>query len=157
MFGAPSPLAEAPLAVSNYIQPNLGHGLRIWWAFYWPTTLVAAILTIALNLGVRRLYENSNVPGGLLHWIVKIGPYFFTYAVALFMMYVILHKNFQHFRIGLLSNHGGEGAQPLKATFWRALRVWFTYSWRTLFYRLIAWVVVVLPLMWFLGLFNPRR
>lgn len=27
----------------NYVQPNLGHGLRIWWALFWRTTLASSI------------------------------------------------------------------------------------------------------------------
>jgi hypothetical protein len=70
-------------------------------------------------------------------------------------MYYILRKSFRHFRIGLFSNRGGEGAQPLGPTFGRTLRVWWTYSWRTFAYGAIAWVAVVLPLSSFLGLFKP--
>ncbi len=34
MFGEDS--ARQPVSTnSDYIQPNLGHGLRIWWAFFW--------------------------------------------------------------------------------------------------------------------------
>ena len=155
MFGTPSSGREVLLPVGGYVQPNLGHGLRIWWAFYWRTTLIATILTFALNAGLRRLYENINVPGSVIGPVMTYDIYFFNYAVALFVMYYILRKNFRHFRVGLLSNHGGEGAQPLKPTLRRVLRVWWRYSWRTLLYLAIAWIVVVYPMAWFLGIFNP--
>jgi hypothetical protein len=149
----PAPLSATP--DNNYIQPDLGHGLRIWWAFYWPTTLIAGLLTFTLNFWLKLLYENSNVPGNILSPIRKWDDYVFTYAVAFFIMYYILRKNFRQFRIGLLSNGGGEGAQLIAPTFARTFRIWWTYSWRTFVYYLVAWVVVVLPLTWFVGLFNP--
>ncbi|MBI3662937.1 MAG: hypothetical protein HY234_07820 [Acidobacteria bacterium] len=156
MFETPSSSRGVPLPTSDYIQPNLGHGLRIWWAFYWPTSLIAAVLTFAVNVGLRRLYENSDLPGRVVRPILQFDGYFFTYVVALFIMFYILRKNFRHFRIGLLSHRGGEGAQLLKPTLRRALRVWWTYSWRTLVYFLIAWIVVLYPLGWFVGIFKPR-
>ncbi len=155
LFESQSPAPAEALQTSNYIQPNLGHGLRIWWAFYWPTTLIATILTIAVNAGLRRWYENSDVPGSVIGPVMKYDMYVFTYAVALLVMYYILRKNFLHFRIGLQSNFGGEGAQPLQPNLRRAFRVWWTYSWRTLLYSAIGWVVVLYPLGWFVGIFNP--
>ena len=155
MFETPSSGREILLSAGDYVQPNLGHGLRIWWAFYWRTTLIAIILTLALNAGLRRLYESMNVPGSVIGPVMTYDIYFFNYAAALFVMYYILRKNFRHFRVGLLSNYGGEGAQPLRPTLRRVLRVWWTYSWRSLFYLAIAWIVVVYPMAWFLGIFNP--
>lgn len=86
---------------------------------------------------------------------MKYDAYFFNYSVALFVFAYILRKEFRHFHIGLLSHRGGEGAQILKPTVWRTVRVWWTYSWRTLFYFAIAWVVVVFPLTWIVGIFKP--
>jgi hypothetical protein len=133
MFDARPSAPPAPLPVGNYIQPNLGHGLRIWWAFYWPTTPIATALSVGLHVALRYIYENTSAPGSLIGPIMKFAVYFFTYAVALFGMYYILRKNFRQFRVGQLSNHGGRGAQVLKLNFRRTLRVWWTYSWRTLF------------------------
>jgi hypothetical protein len=155
MFEPPSPAHVGPMPDSSYVQPNLGHGLRIWWAFYWPTTLISGFLTIVLNFWLQRLYEDLALPASLVGPVLKIDPYVLSYAVAFFAMYYVLRKNFRNFRIGLLSNRGGEGAQSLPPTFGRTLRVWWTYSWRTLVYGAIAWVVVVMPLSWFLGLFKP--
>lgn len=63
MFDAPRPVVAADVPNASYIQPNLGHGLRIWWAFYWPTTLIATILTVVVNIALRRLYEDTMVSG----------------------------------------------------------------------------------------------
>ncbi|MGA8407117.1 MAG: hypothetical protein WB680_08065 [Candidatus Acidiferrales bacterium] len=155
MFDSPSPAHSTPLPNDNYVQPNLGHGLRIWWAFYWPTTLIGGFLAVALNFWLRRLYQNMALPASIVGPVLKVGPYVLSYAVAFFVMYYILRKNFRHFRIGLLSNGGGEDAELLPPTFARTLRIWWTYSWRTLFYGAIAWVVVILSLNSFLGIFKP--
>src|SRR5271154_582925 len=139
MFGSPSPV---PIAASGntqeYIQPTFNDGLRIWWAFFWPTTLASGILNILAMAWIKYLYQNSYVPGSTLRYVRMAAPYLISYAVAFFVMYYVLHKNFRHFHIGLLSNGGGEGAQPLAPTFRRTLPIWFTYSWRTFVYRLIA-------------------
>lgn len=155
MFESPSQAQSAPLPNDNYVQPNLGHGLRIWWAFYWPTTVIGGFLVIVLNFWLRRLYQDLSLSASVVGPTMKFDPYILNYIVAFFVMYYVLRKNFRHFRIGLLSNGGREGAEQLPPTFARTLRVWWTYSWRTLFYGAVAWVVVVMPLSWFLGLFKP--
>jgi len=149
MFDVPRPLVAAP--PNDYIQPNLGHGLRIWWAFWWPTTLVTIVLTVGFNMLLRRLYEDTIVPGSLIGPVMKYDAYVLTYIVAFFVMTYVLRKNFRHFRIGLLSNHGGEGAEPLPPTLRRTGRIWWTYSWRSLLYRIIALVAVSFPLGWTMG------
>jgi len=82
---------------------------------------------------------------------LKYDSYFFTYLAAFAVMAYILRKNFRRFRIGLLSHHGGEGAVALPPTFRRTLRGWWTYSGRSLIYRLIATFVVSFPLGWIVG------
>jgi hypothetical protein len=77
-----------------------------------------------------------------------------TYIVALFVMDYVFQKKFRHFRVGLLSNRGGEGAQPLEVTLGRTLRVWWTYSWRSLVYRLIIMFVTTIPMGVLVGLFT---
>ena len=154
IFDTPHAASAAPSSLSNYIQPNLGHGLRIWWAFFWPATLIVAFLTFILNFWLRWLYENTNAPGSLIGPAMKFSPYVLTYIVALFVMYYILHKNFRRFRIGLLSHRGGLGSELLEPTLRRTIRVWWTYSWRTFVYGLIAIFVTAIPRAVFVGLFG---
>jgi hypothetical protein len=153
MFDSPSP-APAATQETSYIQPNFGHGLRIWWAFFWPTTLIATSMAIALNYSLRHIYQDSDIPGSVLGPIMKYDGYVLSYIVALFVMDYILQKKFRHFRIALLSNHGGEGAQTLDSTLGRALRVWWTYSWRTIIYRVIIAFVTAIPTGVIIGLFE---
>jgi hypothetical protein len=157
MFEAPSPAVTLPLPDSNYVQPNFGHGLRIWWAFYWPTTLIGGFLLIVLNFWLRKLYEDMVLSANFVGPILKFDPYVLSYVVAFFVMYYILRKNFRRFRLGLLSNRGGEGAQLLSPTFGRTLRVWWTYSWRTLLYTAVVWIAAVLPLSSFARVFSSAR
>jgi hypothetical protein len=100
------------------------------------------------------IYEHTNVPGNLVGPVMKFTPYVISYVVALFIMEYILRKNFRHFRIGLVSNGGGANAQDLPATFARTVRVWWTYSWRTVLYRLVITFVATIPLSVLLGIFT---
>ena len=154
MFDAGAPTLPVPSYLSNYIQPTFDHGLRIWWAFFWPTTVISAILGFAIELGLRVIYEHTNVPGNLIGPVMRFMPYVISYMVALFIMEYILRKNFRHFRIGLVSNGGGPNAQDLPATFARTVRVWWTYSWRTVLYRIIITFVATIPLSVLLGIFT---
>lgn len=145
MFDAPRPASSAAQP-SNYIQPNLGYGLRIWWAFYWRTILSSILLAAGVNLALRSF---SNNPAIVL--LSRYDSYFFYYLSAFFMMAYILRKNFRLFRIALLSDRGGEGSRPLPPTLRRTARVWWTFCWRAVLYRIIAAVAVSFPLGWIMG------
>lgn len=150
MFESLRPGVASP-PPSGYIQPTLNHGLRIWWAFFWPTTLFAILIAFTVNFAFRTLYENLKVSAAVAGPILKYDSYVISYIVAFFVMMNILRKNFRHFRVGLLTNHGGEGAVALPPTLPRVARVWWTYSWRSLIYRAIATVAVSFPLGWIIG------
>jgi len=145
MFDAPR-AANSAAPQDNYIQPNLGHGLRIWWAFYWRTALSSIALAAIVNITLRRF---SDDPATVL--ISRYDAYLFYYLAAFFMIGYILRKNFRHFRIALLSNHGGDGAKLLPPTLRRTARVWWTFCWRAVIYRIIVAVVASFPLGWIMG------
>jgi hypothetical protein len=151
MAGPPSMFDEPHAASSaapadNYIQPDLGHGLRIWWAFYWRAGLSSAVLSAAVNLMLRRFPSDLAIV-----FLLRYDAYLFYYLAAFFMMAYILRKKFRHFRIALLSEHGGVGAKPLPPTLTRAARVWWTFCWRSVVYRIIVAVVASFPLGWITG------
>jgi hypothetical protein len=145
MFDAQRP-SSSVAQPDNYIQPTLGHGLRIWWAFYWRTALSSIALAAAVNTILRRFSDHP----AIVH-ISQYDAYVFYYLAAFFVMAYILRKNFRLFRIGLLSNRGGVGAKPLPPTFGRTARVWWTFCWRAVIYRIIAAVAVSFPLGWTMG------
>jgi len=78
MFDTPPVASPVPAALSNYIQPNLAPGLRIWWAFFWPTTWISMVMTLVVNYWARYFYKNSNVRGRLLRPIFQYAAYLFS-------------------------------------------------------------------------------
>jgi hypothetical protein len=154
MLGPPTMFASGPATPppqDGYIQPNLSHGLRIWWAYWWPTFLLSVLATFFTNLVVRRISDDPRVPGWLPGPILRFDSYFFTYFFGYFMLALVLRKDFRRFRIGLLSNQGGPGAETLPPNIRRTARVWWTFTWRSLVYRIIVAVAVSFPLSWIVG------
>jgi hypothetical protein len=155
MFDNPNSEPRAPESnTAGYIQPNLDHGLRIWWAFFWPTSIVSGILVILANAWIHYSYEHSYIPGSLLRYVRLAAPYAISYSVAFLVIYYVLRKNFRHFRIGLLSNFGGQGAEALAPNFRRTALIWFSYSWRTFVIRLIVGFAAAIPLGMLAGIFS---
>jgi hypothetical protein len=74
LFNAPS-APSASLPQRDYIQPNLGHGLRIWWAYYWPTFLISSFVIGVLMVLLRKAWENLVVSGHVVLWANRILPY----------------------------------------------------------------------------------
>ena len=153
-FATPSP-AASPGGLNAYIQSNLGHALRVWWAYFWPTTLITFLLGILLGIVVRVLYENVILPGTILIPVSKYGGYVINYVVALFIMRYILGKKFRHFRLALVSSADLASTPALPVTWQRTLRVWWTFTWRTLVYSILAFAFVLYPMGMFVGLFRP--
>lgn len=142
-----------PLA-GNYIQPNLGYGLRIWWAFYWRTLLSSMVAIIGFNFLLREVWLAGILPESLtapVSLILRFDSYPAYYLFAFLAMALVLRKRFRGFRIVLLSNHGDEGAQVLAPTLARTARVWWTFCWRSIVYRIIVAVAVMFPLGWIMG------
>lgn len=144
-----------PVGPRDYIQPNLGHALRIWWAFFWRNTFISGALTILLGRIVRWTFENTFVNAKYLRPLNQFGGYLVSYIVAIFVIRIVLKRDFREFRIALLSGEGGPEAELLEPTFGRSLRVWWTYVWRTILLTALGYVFVMLPMGIFVGLFNP--
>lgn len=151
------PLASATItsASDDYIQPTLEHALRIWWAFYWPTTLFSLVLGFGFGRILRLIYENGFADANFVRLASQIGGYLINYLVALFVLYYILNKNFRHFRVRLLSIASGSQSLTVDVTYRRTFRVWWIYVWRTIVYTMLAWVFVIYPAGIFVGLFRP--
>lgn len=153
MFGT-SHVAPSAAPADDYIQPNFGHALRIWWALFWRTSLVAGILDYGLGVLLRVLYEQGTITAGTLTTAAKYGGYVLNYAVALFVMYYVLHKTFRTFRIALSENWGTPQARILGPTVARSTRIWWTYTWRTIIYTVILYVAATLPLSAIVGILS---
>ena len=118
-------------AQSDYIQPSLSHGLRIWWALYWRSTLVTA-----LSLGGSMAAFRVVLPS---YW-----SYSADYLIILAVMWFILIKRFRTFRIRLVSK--ADRTHELPVTYRRTFRIWWTFTWRTIVYRLVLGFVSGIPI-----------
>jgi len=153
IFDSPRP-AQPDLLAGSYIQTNLNYGLRIWWAFYWRSVLPSIIFIVVFNFLLRQLWLTGKLPENstaIVSFILRFDSYAVNYIFAFFSLALVLRKRFGGFRIALLSNHGGEGAQDLPPTFARTARVWWTFCWRSIVYRLIITVAVMFPLGWIMS------
>jgi hypothetical protein len=130
------PAVQSVAPESDYIQPNLSHGLRIWWALFWRTTLASSI-----SYGGPVLAFHLVLPS---YWSYSV-----NYAVTLAMMYFILRKRFRAFQIRLVSR--GDRTHVLQPTFRRTFRIWWTFTWRTLVYRIVLSFAMSVPMSFLSG------
>jgi len=153
MFDEPRAVQPVP-RLANYIQPTLADGLRVWWAFYWRTLLLSYVTAISLNFGIRAVWSAGLMPAGITRisaFVIRYDSYPIYYGFAFVALAIVLRKTFRGFRIALLSNYGAEGAQALPPTFARTARVWWTFCWRAVVYRVILAVAATFPLSWVIG------
>ena len=127
----PSPSQE------NYLQPNLGHGLRIWWAYYWPTSLISSFIIIVLMVLLRKAWENDVLSTQVVLWANRILPYVVISAVSMLGIWRILRKKFHSFSIALLPRAPASSSEPLSRSLQRTLRVWWEFIWRNVVYSVI--------------------
>jgi hypothetical protein len=76
--GASAPNQSSPL--DNYVQPSLGHGLRLWWAYYWRTSLVSLFVVGFLTFLLRKAWENLLISGHVVLWSSWILSYVVVYG-----------------------------------------------------------------------------
>ena len=136
IFDAASPQSASP-AQGNGLQPTLGHGLRIWWAYYWPTFLISSFIIGVLTVVLSKAWENFMVSTQVVGWANRILPYVVIFAVSLLGIWRILGKKFESFSIALLPRDSAFGAVPLSRSFQRTLRVWWAFIWRAVVYSVI--------------------
>ncbi|MGB2589110.1 MAG: hypothetical protein WBG02_21125 [Candidatus Acidiferrum sp.] len=151
----PAPKSDSSSAFRDYIQPHLGHALRIWWAYFWPTTVISFLLGILLGRVVRLLYENFIASATALAPVIKFGGYVINYVVAFFVFRYLLGKTFRHFKLRLIPSGGDPSSKTLQPTMSRTLRVWWAFTWRSVVYGLLCLAFVLYPMEWFVGIFRP--
>jgi hypothetical protein len=150
MFGD-GPAAPADSNTTDYIQPTLAHGLRIWWAFYWRDGLVAFVLGLQLGAAVQWLVGHGIVSERMRPVALQVGIYGITYIPAIFVMYYIVRKQFRGFRIRLTSIADGQPLRTLEPIPRRIFRIWWTYTWRTVTYTLALSVAMTVPMGFLAG------
>lgn len=153
MFEAPSAASVPPL--DDYIQPTLSHALRVWWAYYWRTTLIAGFFGIFVSFTLRSVYASAGPNSAWVSWAKQAQDFILTAIVAIFVLDYILEKQFKHFRIGLISAASAIERHDVPVTLWRSMRVWWSFTWRNIVGSVIGYVVVILPLSWLITITRP--
>ncbi len=134
----------------SYIQPTLGHGLRIWWALYWRTSVIGVLLVLAVGDVAEILSRNGLLTSGARTAIVTASAYVLTFVAAYFVMHYVVRKRFRGFRV-ILSPAAAAGVGPeLEPTRRRTTRIWWTYTWRSLIYLVLLSIAANIPLGAFL-------
>jgi hypothetical protein len=136
LFDAPPARGASPFQ-GDYIQPNLVYGLRIWWAYYWPTFLISSFIIGVLMILLRRAWENVMLSGHFVMWANRVLPYAVIFVVSMLGIHRILGKKFRSFHIALLPRDTTSGAEPLSQTLERTLRVWWAFIWRNIIYSVV--------------------
>lgn|SRR5215467_3713368 len=129
--------SHASVPLGDYIQPTLNHGLRVWWAYYWPTSLISFVFIAMISIALRLAWQNFLVSASFVRWANSILPYAVTYAISLFIIHYILAKRFRHFRVALLPRDISSTDQSLPRTVARTIRVWWAFSWRAVVFSVI--------------------
>jgi hypothetical protein len=133
---APQVRRASPLT-EDYIQPSLAYGLRIWWAYYWPTSLISFFITAVLAALLRWAWEYLILRDQIVLWTNRILPYAIIFFVSMFGIRRILGKKFQSFSIALLPRNASLGAAALPRTSQRTVRLWWEFIWRSIVYSVI--------------------
>lgn len=158
MFNAPSASA-ASVPQSDYIQPTLNHGLRVWWAYYWPTTLAVLAISLVVGFFLGILMALGLLSPSSLSTIAVAQVYIWTALVSILSIRYILAKRFSHFQIALLPAAAAGTANPLPRTARRTIRVWWAFIWRfvvfSLIFRFTAGLVIG-PIVNLLSLIGPK-
>ncbi|HEV2341550.1 MAG TPA: hypothetical protein VGS15_07120 [Candidatus Acidoferrales bacterium] len=153
MFEAPSATSVPPL--DDYIQPTLNHALRVWWAYYWRTTLIAGFFGIFVSFTLRSVYANAGANSAWVFWVKQSQDYVLSALVGILVIDYILQKQFKRFRIGLISAASANERYDVPVTLWRSMRVWWSFTWRNIVGSVIGYVVIILPLSWLITITRP--
>ena len=88
----------------TFIDPRLGHTLRIWWAIWWRFVLWAVVVILPVSLVIDIIGGTFlGIPGNVrfkLGYFV-VGPVV-TFLVALYVLRGLLRKDFRKFRVRLI-------------------------------------------------------
>jgi hypothetical protein len=139
-------------SAGSYIQPTLGHGLRIWWAFFWRNTAISFVLAAALGAAAAFVAQRN-------HFILNVRiltycGYAIEYITAIFVVHFVVQKKFRTFRIIFTPQGAGDSTQILPPVFSRTFRIWWTFMWRSVVYRIVLALAMSVPLGVVTGAFS---
>jgi hypothetical protein len=129
-----------------YISPTLSHGLRIWWAYYWPAAIVSLGLSVICLIPITLLVRNGRISMTAYQQAALVLPIILFAAAGIVSFQYILHKRFKTFRIALFPNVMGPSLQILRPSFAHGLRLWWRFTWRWLVYVVIAGFFASFPM-----------
>jgi hypothetical protein len=152
MFDAPSAAKRIEVDAA-YIQPTLSHGLRVWWAYYWPTTLIVGLLAYCVSYWVRIFYDRLVIEALTAKVALFVSPYLLTAATGLLIFRYLLGKRFRHFRLALVPPGYNVGSPPIPPIWRRTIRVWWTFTWRAVIYGIVLAFLLSIPMGAFFGMF----
>ena len=116
LFHAPE-ASRSSLPDSGYIQPTLNHGLRIWWAYYWPTILAEAFLGFFISVSLRLLYQEVIISARTFLWASRVERYSLVCFISLFSINYVLRRRFRRFRCTPRFRPLATSPAPCKASF----------------------------------------
>jgi hypothetical protein len=95
--------------------------------------------TFCTIYGVRVLYGRTAISAQGARILLVVSPYALTAMIGLLVFRYILGKRFRQFRLALLPRAGAAGshATPLPAVWRRTVRVWWTFTWRSVVYAVV--------------------
>ena len=156
MASQPNPYGSAAAlsapSVNDYIQPTLGHGLRIWWAYFWRNTAISFVLGALFGAAAAFAAQKNHFT--LNRRILVFGGYAIEYLTAIFVVHFIVQKRYRSFRIILTPQGAGDPTPILPPVFSRTFRIWWTFMWRSVLYRVILSVAMSVPLGVVAGAFS---
>ena len=140
---------------SDYVQPTLGHALRVWWAFYWRTLVASSVFVVLAHPLLQLVVQAHLISNRAVPLALKVASYVSYYSLAIPIMRFVLHKRFRRFRVAVWPLGGQPVSQFEKPTYGQAIRVWWSFTWRATVYGALATIMAGFPLRFIAGLFAP--
>ncbi len=139
-----------------YVQATFPNALRVWWAYYWPTSALSFLLDVVLLAAVR--IGGVTVSPGDPAIAARAALFLVAFPIGFVVFHYVLGKRFRHFQVALVPRGAAAASTRFPRTLGRTFRVWWAFTWRTVVYSVVAWLIVMFPLSWviaILGLLGP--
>ncbi len=99
-----------------------------------------------LGAAIQWLVIKGVVPLASQALLIQAGSILLNYIPASVVLYFVFKKNFRSFRIRLTPGNAVESREELPVTPMRALRIWWTYTWRGIVYLVVLLVAMNVPM-----------